>query len=179
MRKYWVRIHLFTAAFFAPIFLMMAVSGGLYLIGVKGEVNVTPVTGVKSSAIDLDASSLEDDVRLLLVSNGIDHEFEYLKINGNRLTTRPTSRDHYELVVLANEVTISRMEPDLQKSMIELHMGHGPLLFKDLQKVMAVGLVLVLISGLWLGLSAVNLRQATALTSGAGLAVFVIVALLI
>ena len=36
MRATIIKLHLFVAAFFAPILLMVAVSGGLYLIGSKG-----------------------------------------------------------------------------------------------------------------------------------------------
>ena len=43
MRALWVKIHLYIAAFFSPMLLMMAVSGGLYLLGIKGTVEKTPV----------------------------------------------------------------------------------------------------------------------------------------
>jgi uncharacterized iron-regulated membrane protein len=36
-RKTLVTIHLYLAAFFAPILLIMAVSGGLYLLDIKGS----------------------------------------------------------------------------------------------------------------------------------------------
>jgi hypothetical protein len=56
--------------------------------------------------------------------------------------------------------------------MIELHKGHGPTLYKDFQKAMAVALVFVLLSGAWLGVSSKGLRIKAATTIGAGLLVY-------
>jgi hypothetical protein len=37
-RKLLITIHMYLAAFFAPAVLLVAISGGLYLAGVKGNV---------------------------------------------------------------------------------------------------------------------------------------------
>ena len=37
-RSLLVKLHLYAAAFLAPAFLFLAISGGLYLVGVKGSV---------------------------------------------------------------------------------------------------------------------------------------------
>ena len=74
---------------------------------------------------------------------------------------------------------VTRNEPDLQKRLIELHKGHGPTAFKTLQKVMAAGLLVVVSTGFWLGLSAVGLRAHMAITSAAGLLLFIVLAFVI
>ena len=74
---------------------------------------------------------------------------------------------------------LTRNEPDLQKRLIELHKGHGPTAFKTLQKVMAVGLLAIVSTGFWLGLSAVGLRARMAAMSGAGLLLFIVLAFVI
>ena len=73
-------------------------------------------------------------MRALLRQLGIAHEFEYVRKSGSRLLTRPTSRTYYEITLAGDTLEVTRHMPDLQKCLIELHKGHGPLLFKDFQK---------------------------------------------
>ncbi len=171
MRGNLVRLHLYMAAFLSPILLMIAVSGGLYLIGLKGEVNSAAVAASESASLNLNSESLEADVRQLLADEGISHDFEYLKINGSLLTTRPTSRTYLDIKVVDEGLSITRQEPDFIKQIVELHKGHGPLLFKDFQKFVAVALMFVLFTGLWLGLTAPALKVPSLIAGGAGLVV--------
>jgi len=172
MRSLWVKIHLYVAAFFLPMLLAMAASGGLYLLGFKGSVDSTPVSLSTTKFLTANSDTLNNDVRELLNANGVDHDFEYIKISGEKFITRPTSTDYYELTIHENEVQATLNQPDVIKSLVELHKGHGPLLFKDLQKLMALGLLIVLLSGFWLGASSAGLRVTTLLTTLAGLLVF-------
>lgn len=55
------------------------------------------------------------------------------------MITKPTSTTWYEVNTSDLQPVVTRNEPDLVKQLVELHKGHGPLPFKDLQKVMAVG----------------------------------------
>jgi len=61
---------------------------------------------------------------------------------------------------------------------MELHKGHGPSLYKWLEKAFAAALILIMLSGLYLGLQSPMLKQKTMVLSGAGLLVFVVLALL-
>ncbi len=169
MRKWLISIHLSLAAFLAPMLLLVGVSGGLYLLGIKGAVSRSPVEIAVGSTLDLSSSTLEADVRRVLQESGVEHEFEYIKKSDSVLFTRPTSRLHYELSVTNDSLKVTRNEPDLQKALVELHKGHGPLLFKDFQKVMAVGLLFIVLSGLWLGLSSERMRSRTAAILALGL----------
>jgi hypothetical protein len=99
MRSLWVKIHLYVAAFFLPMLLAMAASGGLYLLGVKGSVDSIPVTLVATKPVSANSGTLDSDIRELLNANGIDHDFEYIKISGKKFITRPTSADYYELTI--------------------------------------------------------------------------------
>ena len=172
-RGFWIGLHLCVAAFLAPVVLLMAVSGGLYLFGMKGKVTEYPVNLAPGATLDLGAADLEAAVRQLLADAGIKHRFEYLKREDGMLTTRPTSRVHYVLHVDQDGVQATRSEPNLQKRLIELHKGHGPTAFKTLQKVLAAGLLVIVGTGFWLGLSAVGLRVRMAAISGAGLLLFI------
>ena len=173
-RKLFITIHMYLSAFFAPAVLLVAISGGLYLIGIKGEVEQTSVFRGEYGAIDTKAPSLKGDVSALLAKAGVDESFsfEYVKVKGDTLYTRPTSTEHYVIKLGGDEVEVLHARPSLQKRMIELHMGHGPGAFKTFQKVFALGLIFIMISGLWLGLSAARLRRSTSVTVVAGTVVF-------
>lgn len=172
-RKLLVTIHLYLAAFFAPAVLLVAISGGLYLVGIKGSVEQEVVYRSDSAAIDSKSTSLNADVAALLTEAGIEsYSYEYVKISGANLYTRPTSSNHY--IIKSNEaaVEVIHARPNLQSRMIELHKGHGPSAFKTFQKAFAVGLAFIILSGLWLGVSAARLRRPTLLTATAGAVVF-------
>ncbi len=170
MRSFWIKIHLYLASFFLPLLLLMAVSGGAYLQGFKGTVESAPIPVLNPVPLDTTASDLKQEVDGFLQANGIVHNFEYVKVSGKTLITRPTSRDYYEIDTRSDVPTVTLQQPDLLKRIVELHKGHGPGLFKNLQKVMALGLIVILLSGFWLGFTSAALRTPTMITTLAGLA---------
>ena len=172
MRKKIILVHLFIAAFVAPAFILVGVSGGLYLMGVKGKVTTTKIDLPVGVQLDFQASNLDADIRRLLDDLSIRHAFEYLKIRDSLVQTRPTSRSYLEFKQVGKTLSLTRNEPNLQSSMIELHKGHGPQAFKIYQKLVATGLILVVLSGLWMGLSSPAMRRKTLLTVSAGLMLF-------
>ena len=106
-----------------------------------------------------------------------DYSFEYVKVKGTTLYTRPTTRDHYVIKLANGHAEVSSASPNLQSSMIELHKGHGPGRFKTFQKIFSLGLLLIILTGLGLGISATRLRSSTLLTTTAGTLVFFALAL--
>ena len=176
-RKTLITIHMYLAAFFAPAVLLMAVSGGLYLIGIKGQVEEDTLYTSQAS-IDPESTSLQEDVDNLLVEAGVrSFDYEYVKVSGDRLYTRPTSSDHYIIESGDSGLKVIHARPNLQKRMIELHKGHGPLLFKTFQQAFAVGLIVIMVSGLWLGLSNPRLRRSTLATAISGVILFTLLVL--
>ena len=171
-RTLLIKLHLYLSAFFSAAIILVAVSGGLYLIGVKGSIEQTPVGNVYTGQQLLQDPS-EANVRASLASlNVSDFEFEYVKQKGSQLITRPTTRAYYTLDISGDEAVVQYNEPSLQKRMIELHMGHGPTAYKTYQQVFAAGMVFIILSGLWLGLSSARLRLSTAVISGSGVLLF-------
>ncbi|MGR8947085.1 MAG: hypothetical protein ACU84Q_03500 [Gammaproteobacteria bacterium] len=160
-RYFFIQAHLLLAAFFAPIILLMAVSGGLYLIGVKGSVSQTEISAPAGANVDLSSETIEEQVRALIENLNPGFSFEYLKVKDGTLYTRPTSKAHYEIKVAESGLQIFYNEPSVQKALVELHKGHGPTSYKTFQKAMAAGLIFVLLSGVWLGLSSRALRLNT------------------
>lgn len=172
-RKLLITIHMYLAAFFAPAVLLVAVSGGLYLAGVKGKVEQEAIYSSSNATIDSKSASLHTDVAALLAVAGVEsYSYEYVKVSGATLYTRPTSSDHYIIKLNESGVEVIHARPSLQSRMIELHKGHGPAAFKTFQKAFAVGLIFIILSGLWLGISAARLRRSTLLTATAGAVIF-------
>jgi hypothetical protein len=173
-RKLLITIHMYLAAFFAPAVLLVAISGGLYLAGVKGSVDQRIIYSSSETMIDSKSTSLKADMAALLASAGVQsYRFESVKVKGETLYTRPTSSDHYVIKLNDDGVEVIHARPNLQSRMIELHKGHGPSTFKTFQKAFAIGLIFIILSGLWLGISAARLRRSTLLTAAAGAVVFV------
>jgi hypothetical protein len=172
-RKLLITIHLYLAAFFAPAVLLVAFSGGLYLAGVKGKVEQEIIYSSSEVRIDNKSASLQADVAALLASAGVEsYSFEYVKVSGATLYTRPTSSDHYLIKSNTGGVEVIHARPSLQSRLIELHKGHGPTTFKTFQKAFAVGLIFIILSGLWLGVSAARLRRSTLLAATTGAVIF-------
>ena len=177
-RALLIKLHLYLSAFFSAAIILVAVSGGLYLIGIKGSVEQTLV-GTLSAGQQLLASPSQSAVQSVLAEAGVsDFRFDYVKQKGAQLITRPTTRAFYTLDVVGDEIIVRYNEPSLQKSMIELHMGHGPSAYKVYQQIFAAGMLFIMLSGLWLGLSSSRLRFSTALVSGSGVALFLWLALI-
>jgi len=177
-RKTLINLHLLFAGFLAPAFLLMAVSGGLYLIGNKGDFKAAPVSLPAQATLDFNSPNIDAEVKALLSSAGIDHEFGYVKSRGaNKIHLRPTNRTYLEFVQTPQGLTASRVTPDFQGSMIELHKGHGPKLFKTYQKLVAIGLIGVVFGGVLVGLLARAYRRKTLAALAVGTLLFLILAL--
>ncbi len=177
MRRTLIFIRLWLAAFVAPAFILVAVSGGLYLFGVKGTIETTVINLPAGATLDLSSKNLSADVDQLLRAAKIEHDYEYLKQRSKLIQTRPTSRTYIEFSLKRDKLTATRNVPDLQKSMIELHKGHGPSAFKTYQKLVAISLLIVVLSGFWMGISSPGLRRKTITASGLGLSLFILLIL--
>ena len=176
-RALLIKLHLYCSAFFSAAIVLVALSGGLYLIGIKGTIDQTPV-GLAGSGEQLLAEPSIEAVQAALTEVGVTNfEFDYVKQKGSQLITRPTTRPFYTLDVSGNEVVVQYNEPSLQKKMIELHMGHGPVAYKTYQKIFAAGMLFIILSGLWVELSSTKLRGPTAAVAGGGLLVFALLAM--
>ena len=172
-----IKIHLYLSAFFAPAIVLVAVSGGLYLLGVKGSVDSAPLGSAPADTrwtVDPSKAMVQDALSSIGV---VDFHFDYVKRQGAGWITRPTTRVFYGFERQGEEVQITRYTPSLQKRMMELHMGHGPSAYRQFQKLFAAGMLFIILSGVWLGLSSAQLRQRTAIAVGAGGLVFVLLAL--
>lgn len=176
-RKTIITLHLALAAFFAPVLIITGLSGGLYLISEKGSVKQQEIYRGELAGLDLGSKEAENQIRQFIQTQKIDYEFEYIKGNNKLAYTRPTSKLHLLFEVKNDKLVVTERTPNFAASIIELHKGHGPRAFKTFQKFMALGLLLILLSGLYLGLTSPLYKNKTIFISGLGGALFLFLAL--
>lgn len=178
VRKLLVTLHLLFAGFLTPAFLMLAITGGNYLLGNKGSVETTPLALKAGASLDFNSANIHDDVVKLLADSAIDHKFEYVKSRGaGKVHLRPTSRPYIELVQSDGGLKATMNKPSLQAGFMELHKGHGPKLFKTYQKVVALGLIGVVLGGFLVGILAPAYRRKTLMATGLGFLIFIVLAM--
>jgi len=177
-RKVIVTIHLFLAAFFAPILIITGISGGLYLIGEKGSVEKKIIYDGTLGDKQFSAENRKTEIEQFISDNKLDYQFEYVKGGKYNFITRPSSRQYLSFAISQDQLKVTQKSPNLVASIIELHKGHGPRLFKTFQKWMAIALFFILCSGLLLGLTSKAYRIKTISISLSGLATFILLALL-
>ena len=179
LRKYLVLAHLWLAGLMAPAFALHAISGGLYLMNITGEVATERVALPEGAELDFNSAGLEADVRQLLKDANLKSDFEYIQIRGDVIQLRPTSKPYLEFKPSPKGLTATRIKPDTVRSMMELHKGHGPQLFKIYQKLVAVLLLGVVLGGILIGVLARAYRRHTIIAVVTGFAVFILAGFII
>ncbi len=175
LRRVLISVHLYLAALMAPAFLVVALSGGLYLAGIKGKTTDTPITLPAGTTLDLQAPDAADQARALLKDQGVDVSFEYLRVRGDTAVTRPTTRAHVTFEQAPDGMTARLQKPDFPYALMELHKGHGPNLYRMYQVLMAVALFIVVFGGLVVGLLANTYRRPTLIATAAGVAIVTLI----
>jgi len=75
LRQLLVLLHLFAAGFMAPAFMLVAITGGIHMVGGVESETKTEIALPAGTVIDLKSSTVEADIRALLKSSNIDHDF--------------------------------------------------------------------------------------------------------
>lgn len=161
IRKILILYHLLVAGFMAPAFILVAVTGGLHMVGGGEKQNIKPLILTESSNLDFSSETIEEDVRVLLESNGVDHDFEYLKNRGTSAQTRPTSRPYISFKKSNNKLSADLVTPNFQKAMMEIHKGHGPKILRSYHKLVALLLFIVVFGGILVGFMSKIYRKKT------------------
>ncbi len=167
-RQTLINIHLYLAAFFAPALLVMGFSGGMYLLGYKGEFKERRVLELSAEQIEFQQEDKVATVKAILQKAQVEHSFETVVGGGNNLLTRPSSKQHFLFQLEDGTITIIERRPDLMRALVELHKGHGPSIFKVYQEFMAGALIVILLSGLLLGILSPVLRRKTTIIASTG-----------
>ena len=82
--------------------------------------------------------------------------------------TRPTTRSFVRFQDTPDGLTAELNKPDLPYTLMELHKGHGPQLYRMYQIAVAIVLLLVVIGGMAVGLLARNYRRSTLIAGAVG-----------
>lgn len=178
-RKLFILIHLCLAALFAPVFLLVAISGGLYLVGIEGEVEATELTLPDGFVVNPRSDTVRKDIQEVLAENGLSLDFEMVRGRGGNMQTRPTSRTFVQFRTTPQGIVATLSEPNLAFALMELHKGHGPSWYRLYQQVAALVLCLAVISGVIVGVLLPAYRATTIAISAAGVFLFLFLAFLI
>jgi hypothetical protein len=178
LRRTLVTIHLYAAALLAPAFLLVAISGGLYLADVKGEAKETPLVIPANTRFDTESATFEADVRAFLKAQKTDVEFEYIRTRGQSFTTRPTSRRHVNFEEKGGQLSAKIVEPGILNALMEIHKGHGPSVYRYYGAAAGLALLIVVLGGLLIGLLSPAYRKATITSVALGAGLFVWLAFL-
>jgi hypothetical protein len=165
-----VKVHLALASLFLPFLLLIPLSGGLYLLGQKGEQVKTEAFRIESP---LPLENTDDFFRQQFKEQGLDFDFEYIRVSGSDFTFRPSSRLHYMASKSENGTTVYKLEPDVIRRLMEIHKGHGPVLIKWLQTGFALAIILVTLSGVYLAINIPAYAKTMGICFGVGLLLIV------
>tara|TARA_R110001606_G_scaffold8862_2_gene38903 strand:- start:4691 stop:5245 length:555 start_codon:yes stop_codon:yes gene_type:complete len=160
-RNLLILAHLFLAAFLAPSFLMVGITGALKLAGVDPAIEDIPIELPAGTQLDPDSPTLKQDIGAILAAQNIHLDIESVRSRDGNMTTRPTSRTFARINQTPDGLKASLHKPGFQYAMMELHKGHGPALFKTYQLIAGIALFLVILGGLVVGLMAKPYRRKT------------------
>ncbi len=177
-RKQIINIHLILATFFAPLLLIIGISGGLYLVGIKGEIKQQIIYQDSNQEFDFASKDRLQQIQHFLKKQKINYDFEYAVNDWNYAKTRPTSKEYYVFKLDNELLTVTKHSPNFIASLVELHKGHGPKLFRILQILLAIALFFILLSGISLALLSANYKNRTIYISALSSLFFVLIILL-
>ena len=176
-RNTLIKIHVVVAAFFLPVGLMFAITGGLYTIGIKGAVESTkhdialtePLAGEMGALVavaekelarlDLSSPSGSASVR----NPGPGGELEWTGVNRD-ISLRRTS----DPLVAQLEVK----NASFHRRFVQLHKAKGSALAKTISVAWGIGLIVLLGTGMVIACAVPTHRKLTLGTSIAGLVTF-------
>jgi hypothetical protein len=169
-RQLLFKVHLYLSTLFAPFVLMIAFSGTCYLMGFKGSATKT----LLEQNISINSEINDSLVQSIIKKHDDSYTFEYLKKYDHIVYTRPMTRTYYRLVKTENGYNLFKDEPNLLKTIVEAHKGHGPKVLKHVHKFVGISLILVLISGMMMALMVNRDKKITLILSSIGLLILVL-----
>lgn len=172
-RNLLILVHLFLAAFLAPSFLMVGITGAMKLADIDPEIENIDLILPADTKLDPESATLKRDIGQILATQNIYLDIESVRSRDGKMTTRPTSRTFARINQTTEGLKASLHKPGFQYAMMELHKGHGPALFKTYQLIAGIALFFVIFGGLIVGLLAKPYRRKTLLSLAFGTMVFV------
>lgn len=182
-RKQLIVLHTVLAAFFLPMGIMYAITGGLYGLGLKGGYDTVTTELQLQAPLDGELSSLaklaEDELKkqginpptgsASVKTGGTSYFFEWTGAVRD-VQLHPTDDP------LVAEFKVK--DTDIQRYFVQLHKAKAGTVFKWFAAVWMVGLVLLFLTGGVMAFAAKPYRKMATVAAAAGVVVFVGLALL-
>ncbi len=168
LRRTLTTLHLWLAGLLAPAFLVVAISGALHIAGIGEHVEKQPLVIPAGTELNIGAPEFEGQVRTLIKDMDLGVRFEYIRGRGNAAMTRPTTRTYLSFAKTEDGVTAEINKPNFAASLMELHKGHGPRVYRFYQMIVGVILLLVVVGGIAVGLLAKTYRNQTLIAAAIG-----------
>ncbi|MHC5113971.1 MAG: hypothetical protein ACYTGP_06030 [Planctomycetota bacterium] len=176
-RKQLIVIHTVLAAFFLPMGVMYAITGGLYGLGVKGAYDTATHELALDEPLPSELSGLVALAERELATRGLEPPSGkagvkkggtsyYLEWTGSRrdVQIHPTADPR--------EATLKIKETNAHRFFVQLHKAKGGTLFKQYAAVWATGLVLLFLSGGAMALTDKQHRKMALGAAAVGVVVF-------
>lgn len=150
-RKYLVYTHIVLSSFYLPFLSVVALSGGLHLLGIKGQQVRTEIFKIYTEMPE-SIEEVEDVFVKIFKENGIDYKFEYIVKRNEDYIFRPTTREHYiaQWTNQSKYYSIFKVEPNWVSKLMELHKGHGSTWSRGYRAGLGFALLAISITGVLL-----------------------------
>ncbi len=181
-RPLLIKFHLILAALLLPAMLMFAITGALYTWGVKGSYDIqTQLLTLKAPLIK-GMTSLKSRTLTELSQHGLHSPTGQAKIKnmGQHFALEWTG-SQYDVILStqtgSHDAKLQIKYTDYYRYIVQLHKAKGGWVFKVYAVLLAFSLLLVLASGLLMGLSIAKYRKTTITALSLGIGLFVVAAL--
>lgn len=156
-RSFLVHAHLFISALLLPVILMFAITGAFYTWGIKGEFITTEQDIVLSQPLKKDAEYLHQWLEDVLEINGVQAPSGdgRLRGKGKNYTYEWVGSAHVASVAPTSDALVAKLtinESSYYRYLVQLHKGKGGVIFKVYAVIVAIGLVLLALSGVIMAL---------------------------
>lgn len=182
-RKQLIVLHTVLAAFFLPMGIMYAITGGLYGLGLKGGYDTVETQIQLEAPLDGELSTLVKLAENELGKQGINPPTGSAKIK------KGGTSYYFEWTGAVRDVqlhptddplvaTFKVKDTDVQRYFVQLHKAKAGEVFKWFAAVWMVGLVLLFLTGGVMAFAAKPYRKIATIATIAGIASFVLLAFL-
>ena len=179
-RKFLVKLHLVMAAIALSVSAMFFITGGLYTFDYEPSSHEKRYRFTLSKPLQLELKPLKTMARKKLAKLHVDEPFGKAKIKYDK------KRKAYKLVWKGNNhsvvlrastsdssvAVLSVITPSWYKRLMRLHKGKGGDVFNVFSIIASIALMLILISGVIIGLQLTAFRQLTLYSLAGGLLLF-------
>ncbi|MDQ7004343.1 MAG: hypothetical protein Q9N67_05280 [Ghiorsea sp.] len=177
-RRILVKLHLIMAAVALPLLLMFAITGGLYTLEYKPNLEKKEYRVTMNTPLNGDVEQMKNIVRQVLSEHDLNEPMGKVKVKrsgrhykmkwsgkNHSVSLRASSRDNRVAVI---EVKI----PSSYHRLMSLHKGKGGDLFDAFAIAMSIFVVFILLTGVWIGLKTATYKALTVKALGVGSLLF-------